>query len=317
MRLSEAIEGFLMWRAVAGSAHTAREYENTLRQFAAFVVDDPPVAEVSADDVRRFLYWLKMEKRTRGDRPLSAKTIKNAHTGLSAMFTWLADAYELPHPMRGAVKSPKAGTREIVPLSKTDVRGLLAALEKTQVWRSEKRAPAQLTRHTRHRDRAVVLVLLDTGMRAQELCDLVVGDVDLKTGAVQVRHGKGDKGRTVYLGVTARAAVWGYLSRRDGERRADDALFETSRGQALDRAALRKMLLAAGKRAEIAEAVYPHRFRHTFAVNYLRNGGDVYTLQRMLGHTTMEMVKRYLSLAQTDVADAHRRASPVDNWRLG
>lgn len=311
MRLSEAIEGFLMWRAVAGSPHTAREYGNTLRQFAAWLDDDPLIGDVSADDVRRFLYWLRVE------RALAPKSVKNAHTGLSALFTWLEDAYELPHPMRGAVKSPKAGTREIVPLSKTDVRLLLTALEKTATWKSEKRVPAQLTRHTRHRDRAIVLMLLDTGVRAQELCDLVIGDVDVKTGAVQVRHGKGDKGRTVYLGVTARAALWGYLSRRDGERRNDDPLFETSRGQALDRAALRKMLLAAGQRAEVAESVYPHRFRHTFAVNYLRNGGDVYTLQRLLGHTTMEMVKRYLALAQADVAEAHRRASPVDNWRLG
>jgi site-specific recombinase XerD len=312
MRLSEAVQGFLMWRAVAGSAHTARDYANTLRQFEKFVGDDPDVAAVDADQVRRFLYWLRVE------RELAPKTVKNAHTGLSAFWTWLEDAYGLPHVIRGAVRSPKAGTREVVPLSKTDVRLILTAVEKTATWRSEKRAPAQMSRPTRHRDRAIVLLLLDTGVRAQELCDLVVGDVDMKSGVVQVRHGKGDKGRTVYLGVTAKAALWSYLSRRaEDARRPDAALFETKRGQPLDRAALRKMLLGAGQRAEVAEVVNPHRFRHTFAVNYLRNGGDVYTLQRLLGHATMEMVKRYLALAQTDIAEAHRRASPVDNWRLG
>ena len=310
MRLSEAVQGFLMWRAVAGSAHTARDYANTLRQFEAFVEDDPEVAAVDADQVRRFLYWLRVE------RELAPKTVKNAHTGLSAFWSWLEDAYGLPHVIRGAVRSPKAGTREVVPLSKTDVRLILAAVEKTATWRSEKRQPAQMTRGTRYRDRAIVLFLLDTGVRAQELCSLVVGDVDMKSGAVQVRRGKGDKGRTVYLGTTARAALWSYLSRR-GDVQPDDALFETTRHQPLDRSALRKLLLNAGQRAEIAETVNPHRFRHTFAVNYLRNGGDVYTLQRLLGHATMEMVKRYLSLAQTDIADAHKRASPVDNWRLG
>lgn len=312
MRLSEAVQGFLMWRAVAGSAHTVRDYANTLRQFEAFVEDDPDVAAVDADQVRRFLYWLRME------RELAPKTVKNAHTGLSAFWTWLEDAYGLPHVIRGAVRSPKAGTREVVPLSKTDVRLILAAVEKTATWRSEKRAPAQMSRGTRYRDRAIVLFLLDTGVRAQELCSLVVGDVDMKSGAAQVRRGKGDKGRTVYLGTTAKAALWAYLSRRpEEERQPDAALFETRCGQALDRSALRKMLMGAGQRAEIAEPVNPHRFRHTFAVNYLRNGGDVYTLQRLLGHATMEMVKRYLSLAQTDIADAHKRASPVDNWRLG
>lgn len=312
MQLSEAIEGFLMWKAVEGSPHTVRDYANTLRQFADMVADDPPIGDVTADDVRRFLYYLRVE------RELAPKTVKNAHTGLSAFWTWLEAAYGLPHVIHGAVKSPKAGSREVVPLSKQDVRLILASVEKTATWRSEKRQPAQMTRGTRYRDRAIVLFLLDTGVRAQELCSLTIGDVDMKSGAVQVRHGKGDKGRTVYLGTTAKAALWSYLSRRpEVERRPDAPLFETRRGQPLDRSALRKMLLGAGQRAEITETVNPHRFRHTFAVNYLRNGGDVYTLQRLLGHATMEMVKRYLALAQTDIAEAHKRASPVDNWRLG
>jgi integrase/recombinase XerD len=309
MRLSQAIDGFLLHTALGLSRHTVSDYSNTLRQWLAFLGDDPEVASVTADHVRRFLYYLRV------DRDLAPKTVKNAHTGLSAFFTWLEAETGQQHVIRGRIASPKAGSREIVPLSRRDVRSLLDACDRSVIWHGEKRAGATTARATRLRDRAIIVCLLDTGMRAQELCSLLVGDVDIKTGAVQIRHGKGDKGRVVYLGVSAREALWRYLNKRK-KPMTDDPLFATTQAGPMDRNALRKLLLAAGQRAEITESVGPHRFRHTFAINYLRNGGDVFTLQRLLGHSTMDMVRRYLALAEVDVADAHRRASPADNWRL-
>lgn len=64
------------------------------------------------------------------------------------------------------------------------------------------------------------------------------------------------------------------------------------------------------------EDIIAHRFRHTFAVEYLKNGGNAFALQAMLGHSTLETVRIYVRLAQVDIDQVHRRASPVDNWRL-
>jgi integrase len=74
-------------------------------------------------------------------------------------------------------------------------------------------------------------------------------------------------------------------------------------------------LLRLGEVAGVPD-VKAHRFRHTFAITYLRNDGDIFTLQKILGHTSLDMVYRYLHITQHDAAKAHRRASPADNWQL-
>jgi integrase/recombinase XerD len=81
------------------------------------------------------------------------------------------------------------------------------------------------------------------------------------------------------------------------------------------RSHLRLLLKRIGGRASVPN-VFPHRFRHTFAITYMRNQGDLLTLQALLGHSDLEMVKRYARIAQTDCENTHRRAGPVDNWKL-
>jgi site-specific recombinase XerD len=96
---------------------------------------------------------------------------------------------------------------------------------------------------------------------------------------------------------------------------ADQPLFATKNGLALDRNNVRHLVGRAGERAGV-ENVHPHRFRHTFAVEFLRNGGNVFELQMALGHETLDMVRNYAELAQIDLNKAMRKASPADRWRL-
>lgn len=309
MRLSDAVEGFLLFKAVDCSKHTLRDYDNTFRQWMAFLEDDPLVEEVQAAHVQRFLYYLRV------DRELKPKTVKNALTGISSFFSWAEIELKVAHVVRGRVRLPNVKAPEIIPLTQKETKDLIRACARSASWQSARRTTTEAKRPTRWRDRAIILALLDTGSRAQELCDLKVGDVNMDSGAVVIRRGKGGKERIVYLGKIAREALWRYLAKRDFKDKGDP-LFMTSKRGPMDRHALRKMLRLAGLRAEISEPVYPHKLRHTFAINYLRNGGDIYTLQRLLGHSSLDMVRRYLSIAEVDLEQTHRRASPVDNWRL-
>lgn len=87
------------------------------------------------------------------------------------------------------------------------------------------------------------------------------------------------------------------------------------RDRPLHRTNLLHHLQRIGANAHVAH-VHPHRFRHTFAIMFLRNGGNVFELQRILGHESLDTVRTYLALADVDIARAQRAHSPADNWRL-
>lgn len=158
------------------------------------------------------------------------------------------------------------------------------------------------------RDRAILLLLLDTGLRVSEAAGVRLGDLR-PDGSVKVM-GKGAKERIVPIGSTARGAIVRYLGQR-GPGTPDAPLFLGRRG-ALDARGMQQVLKRLKVRAGITGRCSPHSLRHTFARSYLVNGGDAFSLQQILGHTTLDMVKRYVSLADAEVAVKHRVASPAD-----
>ncbi len=161
--------------------------------------------------------------------------------------------------------------------------------------------------------RALLLVLLDTGLRVSELCGLSLEDVDSDGQTLRVM-GKGMKERQVPFGQAARQALVAYLSKR-GDLHGQAALFVTCYGDSLDRYRVQKLVRTCGEKAGVTGVrCSPHTFRHTCAVMYLRNGGDVFSLQKLLGHATLDMTRRYAELAQADVVARHRMASPGDKF---
>lgn len=161
------------------------------------------------------------------------------------------------------------------------------------------------------RDRALMTLLYDTGLRISEALTLTDKDINLTNQTIKVA-GKGGKERLVPFGQSVRKMLSLYLSRR-GMVEGTDLLFVNCYGGQLDRNdvahAMKRHAVRAGVQGDKAT---PHKFRHSFAVQFLRNGGDVFSLQTILGHATLEMTRRYVALAQSDVENVHRRYSPAD-----
>ncbi len=309
MKLSTAIQGFLLFKQGEGlSRNTINTYRLHLHYLEVYC-NDMEVSEVTSTDILRFLNYMRTDhepKRWNGNKkPLSAQTIRNIWVALRSFFTWASHALQIADVMQ-QVPVPKATNAERVPFKAEEVKRLLKVV-------APKRA--QRKRYTNHyiqmlRDQAIVLVLLDTGLRANELCQLDVGDVSLTTGKISVR-GKGGKHRYVYLADLSKRALWQYLAER--ETKADEPLLLTINSRRLSRYWLRKLLSQIGEKAGV-DNVYPHRFRYTFAIQYLRNGGDIFTLQMLLGHSSLKMVRYYAKLADVDASSTHSFASPVDRW---
>lgn len=161
------------------------------------------------------------------------------------------------------------------------------------------------------RDRAILLLLLDTLARISELLGLALEDLDLGERAILVM-GKGRRQRELPFGHVAADALGRYL-RTVQDHRPSDPLFISRTGRRLSREGIAAAMRAYAGRAGIQGVrSSPHTLRHTGARRFILSGGDVFTLQRLLGHRSLAMVRRYVELAAADVRLQHERHSPAD-----
>jgi site-specific recombinase XerD len=166
------------------------------------------------------------------------------------------------------------------------------------------------------RNAALITMLYRAGLRVSEALALYPKDVNVENGTIRVLHGKGDVARTVGLDPEACAVVARWIDRRaalkiNGRRR----LFCTLVGKPVSSTYVRMMLRRLAGRAGIEKRIHPHGLRHTMAVEMLREGFDLVTIQRQLGHTSLATTERYLRhLSPEDVIQAVRSRSwtPAD-----
>ena len=295
MKLEDAVEGYLLFKASRASPETIRTDKSCLGQFTDWI-GNVEADCVTSDDVQRYL----AHHRQRG---LSPHTVKRHHAILAALYAWLSSPdVDLAdgNPVR-SVPPPKPPKLKPKALSRRQIDALLEAADRANAKR---------------RAKALLLFLLDTGARASEVCGVRLPDVDFRSGKVKVR-GKGDKERFTYLGRRALSALWLYVreERPEPTRVRDDHLFLTVDGYPMTRHALRGAIVRLANAAGIRATT--HQFRHTAAIEHLRNGMDLVSLQHLLGHTSITTTRKYLTALQDEDVEARaKRTSPTNNWRL-
>jgi integrase/recombinase XerC len=302
----------LACRAEGKSGQTVTWYSQKLRAFAGWLATEERVTDAAAvtpAHVRRFLDHLRSSAEpwagnpfvpTRTGGRLSSYTVKGYAQVFKGFYAWLVREGHLPaHPVAG-LRMPKVTTKLVTPLDPEEAARLLAAPDPRTV--------------TGIRDAAILSIFVDCGLRVSELVGLDEVDLNTRAGTLKVL-GKGSKERVVPFGAATGRALARWLGVRatlvrDGTN--TDHVFLDQYGRPMSRHAVEAMVGVQGERAGLGR-VWPHRLRHTFAVSFLRAGGDAFTLQRLLGHTSLATTRLYVELAERDVINVYRRASPVDH----
>jgi integrase/recombinase XerD len=268
---------------------TVRYYTEKLTIFLrwcdALAITEP--AAVTADVVRQFMLWLEDTGHNPGGR-------HGYYRALRAFLRWWA-AEDEPPGWRDPFKRVKPPRLPDEPLDPADVETLRALLAATNTRQGE-------------RNRAILLMLYDAGLRAREMCGLDLADYDPIAGQVLVRLGKGGKTRTVFVGQKTRRTVRAWLRVRGAE---PGPLFPAEHGGRLSYKGLREVVQLAAKRAGVKPPPL-HAFRRAFALNCLRAGMDLLSLQRLMGHADLSVLQRYVKQNAADLQAAHSAASPVD-----
>ena len=209
---------------------------------------------------------------------------------LRTFFQWAYREELAPHDPSERVNAPKPDVTRKTPLEADAMHALLESANTK-------------------RDRAILALMLDTGLRRREVCELTADDVDLDAGSVTVRHSKSGRFRVVPIGPDAARIIRKWAHARDEHART---FFysegDRNKGEPLTPRGLRQAIVRIGQRAGVK--VTPHLLRHSFARLWVVQGGASLPLQTFLGHSSLAVTERYVTLNFNDLRDLHAGKSP-------
>ncbi|MEN6529078.1 MAG: tyrosine-type recombinase/integrase [Anaerolineaceae bacterium] len=287
------IDAFMMDRKAQNMAKgTIHYYQYRLKEFVEYcgTQEVKRITQIDPNLLRQYFLTLQQNGHNPGGVHMYYRVIK-------AFLRWWENEVE-PQNWKNPIKKVKAPKNPVVPLNPAnieDVRAMIDVCPKDNFYGT--------------RDRAIMLVLLDTGLRANELCSINVEDLNLITGEIHVKVGKGRKSRYAFIGSKARKAVRLYLRYHPGNV---EPLWLNRERQRLEYWSLDGIMRRRAKEANVSHPSL-HSFRRWFALTCLRAGMDAFSLQELMGHSDLQVLKRYLKQTSPDLMIAHKRACPVDS----
>jgi integrase/recombinase XerC len=303
--IKQAIDSFLLSCKVEGKAYGTIEcYSDKLKGFLWYTKNykwPDNITAITTNHLREFLAYLRETPHRfnstcpRAMKPINNATVQKYYRALSALFNWAVSEGVLETSPLIKIKVPRAERKVVKALDSNEVNQVISSLPDT---------------FDGIRNKAIILVLVDCGLRLGELLNIKMIDINIeqqimkvdgKTGERVVRHGN----------ATAKTLKW-YLKRRNKINGHNDSLWLTKKGDTLQDSSVETLFIKLRKRTGIY--IHPHLLRHTFATMWLKNGGESLMLQRLLGHTTLMMTNRYCqAVGCYDAIESHKKFSPVDN----
>lgn len=243
--------------------------------------------ELTATDIKRFLVHLQ-------DKALSSAYVHSHARAIKTFCNYAVRDELITLSPFAKVKMPRLEKKLPKALSKAELTAIVKACKGNR------------------RDRAIIFFLLDSGVRATELCNLNVADLDMQTGSVTVHQGKGQKDRTTFVGASTRKATKRYLIERNKPGQSEPLFISERGGKRLTYFGLAQMLKRLRRDAKV-ENFSAHALRRSFAIRMLRGGCDIFVLAKLMGHSDITVLRSYLDILTDDLQSAHEDFGPVDN----
>jgi len=281
-----------------GTVESYRFYLDYLKRYLEENQHSLLVDEITERDLKDFLIFMR---KTKGN---NQATLNSAIASIRPFFNYLIEQEVIQdHPM-ARVKKGKVDQKPIIPFSTDDIKNLLQQPDKS--------------RQAGYRDYCIMLMLLSTGMRISECLNLLISDIDFNNNRILIRESKNRTPRIVGMAKKIKPELQRFIRLCHPNVKPIDILFQNQDSGRLAYKTIHDNLRKYGKQANIDPRVRvsPHTYRHTYAINYLKNGGSTASLREQLGHRTIETVEKYLYWSTDDKLEEFKKYSPLDNMEF-